>query len=280
MKHEDKAVAVKTDAQALAQQEIGSAALALASGPDEFGLHANDIRIATLLLMQPASGMVSDGKAKLGDIVNNENEKVIGGPKKPIEVIALYKYETIRMYQAGDGKFVKELPYEGKVDKEGTEVVGEVKVNVRRYHTINFFFLLIEDLNRGEPFPVLVRFKSSSWKAGNQFASTLYKKRFFNKLPYDQTGSFGVRDDNKNEKNQRWASFTFAEGRETTPEEKQVAKQMIALINAKRYTVLEAEDADESSVGSSNTSSNTSPSAAKPTVVDIDVTGGAPAGEY
>lgn len=242
-KAETQALAVHADTSLAEQQNIAGHALALSKGPDEFGLSASDLRIATLLVMQPSSGMVSDQKAKLGDIVNNENEQVIAGFDKPLEVIALYKYETVRMYQAADGKFVKEVPYEGvKIVKEGYEE----EVAVRRYHTLNFFVLLIDDIKKGEGFPVLIRFKSTSFTAGNKFASYLFKKKMFgNKLPYHQTGMLGLLRC-QNEKKQNWAALTFSEGRPTSEQEQAVAQQMVAIINAKRYTVLEAEDVESS----------------------------------
>lgn len=245
---ETQAVATTTDTSLTEQQNIGAQALALSKGPDEFGLSAADLRIATLLLMQPSSGMVSDQKAKLGDIINNESEQVIGSFDKALEAIALYKYETIRMYQASDGKFVKEVAYEGtKIVKEGYED----DVPVRRYHTLNFFVLLCDDIAKGEGFPVLIRFKSTSFMAGNKFASYLFKKKMFgNKLPYHQTGKLGSLRC-QNEKKQNWAALTFSEGRETTEQERLVAQQMVAVINAKRYTVLEAEDTEASSSSAS-----------------------------
>lgn len=259
-KHETTAVAVQ-DTASLATQEIQNKALALAKGPDEFGLSATDIRIATLCLMQPASGMVSDQKAKLGDLINNEGEKVVAGLDKPIEVIALYKFETIRSYQASDGKFVKEEAYTGKkVERDGLED----NIPVRRYHTINFFVLPVEDIKNGEAFPVLIRFKSSSYQAGNKFASFLFKKRHFGKLPYEQTGVFSI-ERRQNEKKQNWAAFAFAEGRKTTEAEQKNAIEMVALINARKYTILEAEDQDAEVV------SGDAGSHAKPVVVEGDV---------
>ena len=261
-----KAVA-KADNLSQTAVAINDMANALAGGANEFGLSAADIRIETLLVMQPASGMVSDGKAKLGDVIRNDSEKVIANVGGSIEVIALYKFDTIRMYQSADGKFVKEIPYKSnvKVDKEGVED----NVPVRRYHTINFFFLLTEDIKAGEFFPVLMRLKSTSFQAGSKFASFLYKKSFFKKLPYEFTGILEIAKD-KNEKNQHWARLDFKEGRPTTEEEQMVAKQMVALINAKKYIVNEAEDSDDAASG---------PAAATQKVVQSEVVGQS-AGEY
>lgn len=260
MSKKETTVVVKQDANAVARAEIGSKALSMAKGPDEFGLSASDIRIPILMLMQPASGMVSDQRAKLGDIVINETEKVLTGiGGDPLEVIGLYKFDTVRSYAAADGKFIKEETYTGKIDKEGV-IDG---VAVRRYHTINWFVLLVKDIEAGEGFPVLMRFKSSSFQAGNKFASFLYIKRMFNKLPFDYTCKFGV-ERRQNEKKQNWAALSFKEGRETTAQEKDLAKQMVAVINAKRYTVMDAEDLDDS---------DAAPAAAKPVVVEGVIVG-------
>lgn len=259
----DKALAtVDTTHGTLAELKAG--ALALSQGPDEFGLSAADIQIATLLLMQPASDMVAQEKAKLGDIVHNESEKVLGGLNKPVEVICLYKFETLRVYAAADGKFMKEFPYSPgqRFDKEGIEPTETGDIIVRRYHTMNFFVLLTEDVRQGEAFPVLLRFKSSSLRAGSKFASMLMKKKLFNKLPFDFTGIFNV-EKRQNEKKQNWCAFTFSEGRATTPEEKEVAKAMVSVINAKKYSVLETHDVETE--GSSDPVK-----AAKPVVLGSD----------
>jgi hypothetical protein len=247
---------------------INDMAQALASGVDEFGLSANDIRIETLLMMQPASGMVSERKAKLGDIIRNESEKIIGGIDNPIEVIALYKFETVRIYAAADGKFLRETPYNPLVRlvKEGIED----GIPVKRYHTINFFFLLVSDIEAGEFFPVLMRFKSTSFKAGSKFASFLYKKKFFNNLPYDFTGIISAIHD-KNEQKQHWAFLDFKEGRATTDEERTIARQMVALINAKKETVMAYASQADSQEESSH--------APQPVVVNAEVIGQAQ-GDY
>lgn len=257
MAKEAKAVATH---QTSAVANIDEMAKTLSQGQDEYGFGAGDAKIATLLLMQPASDMVSGSKAKLGDIVRNEDETVIAGLDKPLEVIPLYKFETVRFYNATDGKFVGEVPYVAgtKVDREGVEN----GIPVRKYRTINFFFLLPEDVKNGGYFPVLMRFKSTALRAAEDLASFVYKKKFFGKLPYDFTSAFEV-ERRKNEKNQNWATLKFKAGRPTTDQEKAIAKQMVTLINAKRYQVVDAEDADEVSEDR----------AAKPVVVDAEVVG-------
>jgi len=251
-KKQEVAVQENTGAAANAVSNIAAQAMELAKRGDQFGLSASDMRIATLLLMQPPSAFVNENKAKLGDIVHNDNEQVVGGLDKAIEVVPLYKFETVRVYDMTDKspKFAYEVPYKkgDRVEKEGQEEIqtpeGKRRAPVKRYHTINFFLLLVDEIEKGESMPVLVRFKSTSFTAGNKMASYLWKKMYFGKLPYEQTAMISV-EKRQNEKKQTWASFCFAEGKPTSEAGKVVAQQMLAQINSQKYTINDRfEEAD------------------------------------
>ena len=96
------------------------------------------------------------------------SEQVIGNETQKVDFLPLKGYKTLRVYKADKGgKFVREMPWTDETislaaKKEGIEE-GQA---VRYFETLNFLVLLKSELQAGEGFPCLLRFKSSAFRAG------------------------------------------------------------------------------------------------------------------
>lgn len=184
-KTENTEVAVQTDAgqKALAMRAQVSA---MAAEMQDLGISAEDIVVPLLMLAQNTSGMVGDGKAKLGDIVHSLDETVLGGIDKSVDIIPLRLLKTVRIYDVSGGspKFIRAEPDTGvRIETEGRE--GDIPI--KRYRTMNFYVLLKTDIDKDEAFPCMLRLKSTGAQAGRQIASHMFKMLALGRVPYSST---------------------------------------------------------------------------------------------
>lgn len=145
----------------------------------------SDIIIPSLYLMQATSDFVHDRKAVAGDIVRSTTAEKIGDDRTPLQFIPLRMTNTWTLSEKVDEKYEyrkseprnvanEDLPYE--FAHEGTDW--------KRVKTINVFALLPKDVAafqeelKKEDFdmeksvmPVLIAFRSTSYKAGKAVAT-------------------------------------------------------------------------------------------------------------
>lgn len=265
-KKNETAVAVKDDdlkTQALA---IQASAQERALAMQELGVEASDLVIPSVQLMQGTSSLVGDDKAKLGDIVNMQTEEVLGSPDKPIKILPLKMYKTLRTYDVTNNgfKFMHEeplTPANDKMDGEGQEN----GIPVKRYHTMNFFVLLKSDLEKNEAFPCLVRFRSTGMNAGRALATHLYKRVHLRQLPYSQFVELSCRKEKKD--TATYAVFSIGKPENASAEDIKVAQDWLATLATANVRVDEREDTAAETMA-----------AAKPVVVDTVISG--QAGNY
>lgn len=256
------AVAHQTDElsnKALAiQAEAQERAVALR----ELGIDAKDLVIPLIQVMQNTSALVGDDKAKLADIVNMATEQVLGSP---VAFLPLKLYKTLRVYDVSTGfKFLREEPLTAENEKlagEAFEDVDGKQTAVKRYQTFNFFVLLKSDLDKGEGFPCLLRFKSTGMNAGRSLATLLYKKVFFRKKPYSQFAELTTRKEKKD--TNTYAVAGVSPGDEASAAHVQAAENWLAMLAAGNYKIDEREDV-EPGVGQA---------AAQPVVMGAEVVG-------
>lgn len=247
----------KKNEVAVAQDNLNTRALAMkqqasemAEQMKELGIEATDLTIPVLLLMQNTSEAVGDGHAKLGDIMNSQAEEVVGSPEKPLEVIPLKMYKTLRIYNTAENppKFVREEPYEanvnGRLPFEGleTDPVTEETFPVKRYLNFNFFVLLKAEIESDQDFPAIVRFKSTSMPAGRQLATQLFKMAALRQLPYSQTVKITVGKEKKG--SNTYAVFGIGKGQKATDKEKAAAEKWLAMLSSVSYRVDEKEETE------------------------------------
>lgn len=165
------------------------------SNVSEWGVPAPSQRavvIPRLLFMQGMSEVVSEGKAKLGDVIDNLSEEVLGGIDKPLEVIPFKCEELWRIVHAKGGKLKKTIPYDhtnSDLPFEATDEDGDLVKNV---YTLRYYVLLPKDIAKGGAVPYIVEFKSSaSLKAGKKIYTQMYVKNPAANLP-PVTNSFNI----------------------------------------------------------------------------------------
>jgi hypothetical protein len=267
----NKEVAVKQ------QDDLSNRALAIQADAAEravalkdLGVEATDLVIPSIQIMQNTSALVGDEKAKLGDIMNMQTEERLGGFDKAALVLPLKLFKTLRTYDVTNNgfKFLHESPLTNQNDKLQGEGL-EDGVPVKRFQTFNFFVLLKKDLEDGEGFPCLLRFKSTGMNAGRTLATHLYKQVFFRKKPYSSFVSLGVKKEKKDTNTYGVPVITTKDAPQATAAELEAAESWLAMLAAGNYKIDEREDSHESETGA----------AAKPVIVDAEVVGTA-GGEY
>ena len=137
-----KEVAVKeTNAVAIPQE--------LADWGDTGVNVGNDLLLPKLLVMQPASDLVTDGKAVMGEFRNSVTGEKLGSIVEPIELVAFHVMKTLDILKLTEGQYLwnRSLPlvenvtspdYNDNLPWEGTDEDGTPIKRVRR---LNFFVL-------------------------------------------------------------------------------------------------------------------------------------------
>lgn len=221
------------------------------------GVSSTDLMIPKLLLMANTSEMVSDGKAKMGDVINSQNLEVIGSTEKSFKIIPLRQFKTIRISDKSvqPKKFLRmevmtpeneKLPWD---DEEYIAFHGK-KIPISRDHCLNFFVLLQSDIDAGSAFPAMITFKRTSIKAGRQLASHMFKLGVLGRLPYSQSVEITVKKQKKD--SNTWAVFEC--GKSAPADESSVAsaKEWINIMKTTKYTVDEKDEKLDEDVAESN----------------------------
>lgn len=168
------------------------------------GIIASDVVVPRILLMQPMSDFVAEGRAKPGDIVRSTTAEKIGGPGTTIQFIPLSMPEPSWVIEVRQPKQVRfefkrteprnsgnsHLPWLFSCDFEGHEVPAGTPgaLEGRRVQRLTLFALLPMDIaaNLEEKkkaaegefpdfskalMPVQISFRSTGFKAGKEIVS-------------------------------------------------------------------------------------------------------------
>jgi hypothetical protein len=183
---QEKAVAVK-------QENRPSAITEQPYDPSVWGqanLTSRDVIIPRVLLMQPMSPQVTDGKAVFGEFRESLNDEVLGKFENGFDVIpflmkkVFVESQVIPPAKAGgrpEKKWLRTiditpeneaLPYEGEATLPDT---GEV-VPVIRDRVMNFYVLLKAELELGGAIPYIISFRRTSMTAGKKMTTQMYMK--------------------------------------------------------------------------------------------------------
>lgn len=225
-------------------QEIApkaQAALAKSQGSwGSEGVDTKDILIPKLLLMQPLSELVSEGKASPGAIVRSTTGEALATKDKPLSFIAFSSFKTWILSEQ-----VKE-----KYEFRGVEPMTAGNVNEplewmvngskwRRDRSLNFYVLLPQDVAReaaalkklqesGELpdpedalLPCVLSFRRTSYGAGKDLATHFAKASHFN-VPPAVTVFKLFASLEKNDKGSYYV-FKIEKDRKSTDEEVQAA---------------------------------------------------------
>ncbi len=235
----------------------------------------SDIIIPKLLLMQPLSDFVSEGKAKPGDLVRSTTNEVLGNAAKAVEFVPLKMTMdwTIQTKPPGSSRyqFVRTEPRTAKNENDPWEFV-EGGVDHKRVKTINVYALLVDDAKRfqaeiskateGEMpnldntlLPVVITFRSTSFTAGRGVANFYAQvrqmsDRGFPAKPYGYKLSLGC----YSEKNDKGTYFVLKLGQAKAlePELLKEAKYWYDTTNNHAATLVVDENSDSETVPFNN----------------------------
>jgi hypothetical protein len=169
-------VVVDAAAKALAQIEDVSA---WGAAP----VTAQDIIIPRILLMQPMSDAVTNGKAAFGEFRESLNNELMGKFEDGFEVVPFAMHKVFVEYeQASGGK--KEylrtvpitpanegLPYEDKEKNDEGRTIA-----ITRDRVLNVYCLLPKELETGGAIPYIISFRRSSMQAGKKISTQMFVK--------------------------------------------------------------------------------------------------------
>lgn len=252
----------KKEAQAVSTEVVHQA------GQEE--ILASDILIPKLLLMQGLSELVNARKAAQGDMVKSTTGEIVGGPDKPAEFIPLtffnqwilqekvgnkYEFRGVEPMTAANA----DLPWDFQQD--GTQW--------KRVKSINVYALLPGDIARereakklaqktGEMpdpntalMPVLVSFRSTSYKAGQAIVTHFARAKKYNLPGYVSTMKLKCRQD-KNDLGTFYV-FDVEQGSKASKEDQEVASEWYKLLATSKVRV---DDSDLESGPSATMSGN------------------------
>ena len=193
-------------------------------------IEAKDILIPRIFVAQKMSEVCDSEEVKPGEFYRSTDHEVLGGSKKPVELLVLsffktwtieqkkgdrYEFEAIRPYVPADAS----LPWD----------FSEDGITKRRNETFNFYVLLISDIKANQPLPFVISFRRTSVMCAKQIVSYILSMKQFNSpacthvleltthLKENDLGSFHVPQMKK--------------GRRAEIEEMEVAKKWFDAIN-------------------------------------------------
>jgi hypothetical protein len=179
-------------ALAPASGPVGTNALAVSEDDIDWGagsaITKKDIIIPRILLMQPMSPPVTDGKAVFGEWRESLNLDLLGTFEKGVDFVPFFMEKVFIEYKiVNDGKgniektYLRSVPItptNENLKYEDTEIVegtGE-EIQIQRDRCMNFYVLLKSELELGTAFPYVLSFRRTSLRAGQKLTTQMYMK--------------------------------------------------------------------------------------------------------
>lgn len=129
----------------------------------DFHVDSSDILIPKILLMQPTSEMVADGKAMIGDYRNSVTGEKIGTIVEPFEFVPFHyvKKWDIQLHQGNE--WIRSEEFKAGDDNLPWEF-EDAGVKYKRIKRVDLFGFIPEQVAKGTILPVTLSFKSTSYK--------------------------------------------------------------------------------------------------------------------
>jgi hypothetical protein len=238
-KSKEVAVKEETSVTETAEQK----AVALANDMAEVGVSASDLVIPKLMLMQNTSEYVGEEKAKLGDIVHGQTQEVLGGFNSPVEIVPLKLFKTWRIYDMSGSqpKFIRQEAVTVANEKLSWEGEEDGKP-IRRDICMNFFVLIKKEIDAKEAFPVVLTFKRTALRSGQQLATHLFKMAALGRKPFAQ--ALPLKAVKQKKDTNVWAVFEVGKGLELSPEHKAVAEEWLKKMATMSYKISEVDESE------------------------------------
>lgn len=234
----------------VAQVQGGELAVPTGAWEEPTPMSLKEILIPKFLMMQGQSKLVSEGKCKMGDIVNSVTGQVFGSPEKPVEFIPIMKLPSIWVindivYDPRTGKGTRQYRETISVtpkneNDEWTEKDEKDRVILERDYTIQFLVMLPEDING---FPYVMALRRTSIRAGKKIGNHFQLCAKDKVAPAKYVLKFS---DKKEMKDQQpyFVADLLADKREATPKELQIAYNWFVTFQ-KNKDMFKVDDSDE-----------------------------------
>lgn len=149
------------------------------------GISSEDVVIPKIIPMQAMSPQVMDGEAKFGELRESLENRLMGGPNSPLEVIPFHLKKQWLVFSTSGNKreFIEAFPVRADNENLSWEDVDENGDPIRRIKSFDFYVLLPEEVKSGDALPYVISFRSSSMRAGRTLATIMYMKNKRAKLP-------------------------------------------------------------------------------------------------
>lgn len=150
-------------------------------GVQEQHLNSRDIVIPKILAMQAMSKSVVSGEAKMGEFRDSLNDTVVGSEKHPIEFVPFYMEKVYVVMKKKDPKsdnykFSRQVAITPATEDHEFIVETPDGLTEKWYRTSNFYVIFPKDIEAGNDIPHMLSFRSSSSRAGQKLATTMYVK--------------------------------------------------------------------------------------------------------
>lgn len=220
-----------------------------------------DALIPRLLLMQGLSEFVQDRKAQQGDMVRSTNVEKLGDPEVSVELIPITFQNRWRLEEEVKGKFEfrGSEPRTAKNDEQPWEFT-HMGAKWKRTKVIDLYAVLPKDIaaedaekkkvqETGEMpdlnktlMPVLVSFRSSSYKAGKKIVDHFIKAQTFNAKAHYYKMNLKTYQD-KNDKGSYYV-FDLEGSKPITANEREVADHWQGIL-ARNIDSIQVHEVDE-----------------------------------
>lgn len=207
---------------------------------DDAPVQASDILMPAMLFMQPTSKLVTEEKARAGQIVESLGNKPLADKGALVEVIPFGFHKTVVTFKEVNGKqeYVGVEPYTAANATRPREEFKDGE-KFRNFETINYFVLLPSDIANGNAIPYLVRFRSTGYVTGKTMETFRARLAEFGKPHCFSTFKLGTKYV-ENPKGKFYVP-TVAEGRDTTDAELKVVEHWQKMVKEGKA---KADDSD------------------------------------
>lgn len=166
----------------------------------DFKIDSSDILIPKILLMQPVSQFVADGEATLGDYRNSVTKEKLGSINESFAFVPFHFTKSWDI--VSEGKWIRKEEF-----KPGDESLpwefDEGGVRMKRIKRLDFFGFPLKKLAEGDQLPMILSFRSASYREGTKMLTQFKLNISKRKLPWSDV--WGIKGEKKkNEDNQTY----------------------------------------------------------------------------
>lgn len=209
----------------------------------------SDVLIPQLKLMQPGSGLVVDGKAAFGDIINSVTNEVVCKSGGTIDLIPIMIYKEWAHWEVTTdpktGKDVSTFLYKEPWAPSNANYPKTEEKDGKRYAhvaVINCFMCSADNL---EELPYLVSFQKTSYTAGRALSTHFQMGQAKKYIPWSQV--FCLSTIKQKRDTQNWCIFDVTSLKQCTTEQYKVAEKWRATLTQSKVQVDEADEVKNTS---------------------------------